>query len=217
MTTWTWTNEPLEKFAADLDVRGKSVLSICAGGDMALTFLLNGAKFVDVFDKTIKARFDTEIKIATMRQYKKFDTVLRKMAAFDSAAKKVDILKKNRVWNKISPQMRALAETWDSAGYNTPFGNGRRPFDENIAHYKKIHKLVQGMSAPPLGEFIWRDLAGMSGVGKKYDVIYLSNIPEYGGFDWNAVMETLSPILPDGGQVIGMSGNKFHIATKIRD
>lgn len=152
-----------------LNPKGKSILTACCSGDQILRAFAAGAAHVDSFDITYFAKIIFNIKTAAIKTLN-FDDYNNLLAT----AKSGNYSDKHLMYEKIKP---AMTQT-DSVIFDTlepymHFCCDGIKYEISLDEFNKLKSL----DIQP-GEFFWSPIDKLANDldGKKYDIIYTSNI-----------------------------------------
>ena len=183
----------------------KTALAVCGGGDMPLMLAGAGAKNVDVFDISIHAYFVMRVKMHMMKNdfsIQKYYDVLESLSGCPclfSSYSRWDVVRDTFSDNNDKYILNYLE---NMRGCNI-FGAYRmnKMFFMSDSEYNAAKSCM-----PKYFNFIWSDLYELPGRinGKKYDVIYLSNVLGYanGAKQIYNIINKLSSNLNDDGIMI---------------
>lgn len=181
---YLFTNENISGYISKLDLNGKSVLSVAAGGDHAFECLLRGASFVDVYDINYAQKVVVELKTHMIKslQYEDF------MDFFFSASRFFNREIIEPIWHKFSPELNIFMSWYYALGdvaARRMFVYGRstcmiEDFDQISylscrENYDKLAKIL-----PNKINFMHSEVHKLTKkTDKKYDAILMSNIFDY--------------------------------------
>lgn len=185
------TNENLREVVTNMNLENKDVLSVCGSADQYFTFLLCGAKEVDLFDVNKISEYYLILKIIgaltlSLDEYIKF-FVGTNTGTYDDNRSFFD----ERIYVKIRKYLPLNVQAfWDTLYKNG--GNIIKRFGGcffsphikfsnipylNKSRYNELQKILEKRKIP---SFIQSDILGLYGkVEKQYDMVYLSNIYDY--------------------------------------
>ena len=195
---YPFTTENIDGYLSKIDVDNKDVLTVCSSGDHVLNLILKGAKKIDTFDISPLSKYYLNLKIAGVKalEYKEFLDFFRYVdypKAFENNSKAFDFKK----YLKISPYLDKYTRTfWDSLymefdGIELRENEFLFSRDEdknrvlvNINAYLKeenYYKLKSILNSKEYDiKFYYNNMLELPNVLKdKYDIIMLSNIPQY--------------------------------------
>lgn len=172
------TNEPLRKITGATASFAKDVLTTAASGDHPIFYKLNAAENIDTFDVSFCAKAIMDIKVAALQndlsldQYTYLLSRLYKTNDIKSIPYMADIITK--LPNDTKQFVTAMND------YNI-FGSGNNISDSNkhtLPTEQEFELMKKSITKP--FNFIWSDIMSLhTHLTKQYDVINLSNIPEY--------------------------------------
>jgi len=173
------SNENVPAIINYLQPQGKTALSVIGGADVPLFLSGYGAKHVDTFDISINAYLVMRIKMNMLGsnfEHKSYDIVLQGLSGNPNFMKSVSW---ETVYDTFHDDTGITKYLYNMNGCGI-FGclPGNPYWTMNDDEYTKIKQNI------PVGyNFIWTDLYNLPQhiVGKKYDIIYLSNILQYAG------------------------------------
>lgn len=181
---YLFTNENISGYLSKLDLNGKSVLSVAAGGDHAFECLLRGASFVDVYDINYAQKVVVELKTHMIKSlpYEDFKDFFFSASNFFNR----EIIEP--IWHKFSPELNIFMSWYYALGdvaARRMFIYGRsacmiEDFDQISylscrENYDKLAKIL-----PNKINFTHSEVHQLSKkTDKKYDFILMSNIFDY--------------------------------------
>ncbi len=196
------SNENVDEIINYLLPRGKSVLSVMGSGDMPLIFNAYGAAKVDTFDISINAYLVLRLKMHMLQKNvdkEHYDNVLndlsgkQKFTETEAWKSVCDAFKDDKDIMKYLYDMDGCT-IWGMVPSNLYWKMGNFQYD------------AIKYSLPKSYNFIWTDLYNLPAKisGKKYDIIYLSNILQYAkcGDDILRVVNSLRPHLNNKGTIV---------------
>ena len=165
------TNEDLRFVNSVCNPRDAKVLTVAASGDQPISFAMNGAQSVNTFDITFAAKVIMDIKCAALKQlgHNKYLCLVYQLCDgqnnIDELVSKYDLVLPDDT-NQFIELTKGQNLIWNKIYRASPLPNSNE--------YEKMHASV----VSPFN-FIWSDLGKLSGeLHGKYDIIYLSNIPQ---------------------------------------
>ena len=218
------SNENLSRVKRNLDIKSKEVLTICGSGDQYLTFLLAGAKSVDVFDINKLTEYYlilkiTAILVLSLEDFKKFFIGLNSIFFFSERiyVKFRDFLPEHvkLFWDTLyQERVHLLYLQRNGLFYPDLIFEEDIPY-LNLFAYRKLSKLLEKSNLP---DFYSCDISKISEtIDKPYDMIYLSNICDYyesqNSFEeWIDLLKKISEkLLNEKGNIID-----FRFVTSLR-
>ena len=116
-----FSNENLDSFFNQLDVKGKRVMTVGSSGDQALYAIFKGAKHIDLIDLNIMTKVYVDLKIAAIRalSYEEFITMMK------DPARRID---------SFYPKFSHLLEGRSRVFWDTIVANDDVKFINEIAH-----------------------------------------------------------------------------------
>ena len=173
--TWFSSNENLDEVMDILQVRGKSVLTVCSGGDQPMMFQARGATEIETFDRSGLAWICLYLKDRMNRtldydSYSDFLSVVHK----EKSVKILDFYN-NFLRQKFPPEFNESMTTLISRSqYKIRNGYGYY----FIMPEPDFHALAERPIANC--QFYWKDVMDLhTEVKQKFDIIYLSNIIDH--------------------------------------
>jgi len=183
----------------------KTALAVCGGGDMPLMLAGAGAKSVDVFDISIHAYFVMRVKMHMMKNnfsIQKYYNVLESLSGCPclfSSYGRWDVVRDTFADNNDKYILNYLENMRGCNIFGAYCMN--KMFFMSDSEYNAAKSRV-----PKYFNFMWSDLYELPGRinGKKYDVIYLSNVLGYanGAKQIYNIINKLSSNLNDDGIMI---------------
>ncbi|MCL2748776.1 MAG: DUF3419 family protein [Alphaproteobacteria bacterium] len=172
--SYATTNENMRVTAKILKPFGKRVLTCGGSGDQTIWFARNDAVHIDSFDISWCSKITMDLKNAAIKalnvqEYENFVRALHK----DSAC-----ISETEEYKHIEPLLSRKARRFMRAMKGKRFSGNGVINDECFLNKEEF---LHMKSKTPTGKFIWSDLGGLNKKisGKKYDIIYLSNIFQY--------------------------------------
>lgn len=187
------SNENVDEIINCLLPRGKSVLSVVGGGDMPLSLSAYGAKYIDTFDISINAYLVMRLKMHMLQNNldkERYECVLNNLSGEREFTKSgaweivYDAFKDDKGIMKYLYDMNGCT-IWGNVPGNPYWKMGNFQYD------------AIKYSVPKSYNFIWSDLYNLPPKlnGKKYDIIYLSNILQYAKDD-DVILDTVNRLHP---------------------
>lgn len=198
---YTITNEDW-RWARKITQGAQHVLTVAGSGDQALTYRLGGAKTVDTYDITKCAGIIQEIKTAAIPVMPR-DEYYQLLHELHSSANVLDMVSMDPVIPRLRPQTIDLIR--NSTGLMFGCGTSVDAYPQNQFtddEYKQLQQIIRG----PF-EFFNCDIMELNlRTIKKYDLIDVSNIFDYGyeRCDQIDVLTRLTKCLVPGGRIISM-------------
>lgn len=172
------TNEPLRKITGTTASFAKDVLTTAASGDHPMFYKLTPAENIDTFDVSFCAKAIMDIKVTALQndlsldQYTHLLSNLHKTKDIKSIPYMADIITK--LPNDTKQFVTAMNE------YNI-FSSGSNIEDANkhVLPTEQEYEVMKKSITKPFN-FIWSNIMSLhTHLTKQYDIINLSNIPEY--------------------------------------
>ena len=164
---YSHTNENLKAIIENFDIKNKSILTVLGSGDQALNFLNHKAANVELFDINKLALYYYYIRLWTIKYYNHFYL----------GTKLIDLLK------LVKPKDKAEEKAfffW--INYYKRFGNNINFFHNDGAPFtgriKDLSYLRKRLEKEKI-VFYNIDLTEKVHLNKKYDIIYVSNVPRW--------------------------------------
>ncbi len=196
------SNESVSEIMNCLRPQGKTALSVMGSGDIPLCLSAYGAKYVDTFDISINAYLVLRLKMHMLQKNvdkEHYDNVLNDLSG---EHKFTETEAWESVYDAFKDDKDIMKYLYDMDGCTIWGMVPSNPYwkMENF-QYDAIK-----YSLPKSYNFIWTDLYNLPTKihGKKYDIIYLSNILQYAkcGDDILRVVNSLQPHLNNKGTIV---------------
>lgn len=215
---YTITNEDW-RWAREITRGAQHILTVAGSGDQALTYRLGGAKTVDTYDITKCAGIIQEIKTAAIPVIPR-DEYYQLLRELRYSANPLNMFSMTHVVPRLRPQtidlMRSRIDVINFSRGTSVDGYPQNQFTDD--EYKHLQQIIRG----PF-EFFNCDITELNlRAIKKYDLIDISNIFDYGyeRRDQIDILARLTKCLMLGGRIISMpqssniSYDKFKIELK---
>lgn len=202
---YIFTTENISGYLNTLDVKDKDVLVPCASGDHILEAINKGAKSVDVFDINIYSYHMARLKIAAVKALSKEEFLNFFVRKIDDDIINEKIFDRQVYESKIRKCLPVYSRNFWDVAYNSWKNNhAKLNKSKNLLHsglfihnfatqegmvklldylkddnYDKLKEKLSIMDEENI-EFFNCDIVDIeSHLGKKYDIIMLSNIQDY--------------------------------------
>ena len=205
---YSFSNENLTAYQNIIDFKGKNVLSVVGSGDQYFSFLLFGAKEIDLFDNNLMALYYFYLKYYaiillnykdfidsfyyyknTQKNYSKIRDCLP-----DEIKTFFDEVLKNKGLNSLLYKPISLSIHTDNVDRTIPYLKGKR--------YYELKELLKSTPFPNLFLHDLRDL--YASLDRNYDIMIFSNIYAYLNMEVKAYRQFLKKyekFLNDGGVI----------------
>ena len=196
------TNEMLKELFHNFDVRGKDVLTVLASSDQLFYAYNYGAKSVDTFDINKLAYYYYYLRKWGILYLDKYYPPIH------------DIIFSHKFINDVFYRMNVVSEEdreayffWrEYCKHNLVFENSDLyyintfPIDSTISDLSYLKSILETRKL----SFKHLDITKEIDIDKKYDVIILSNIMEYLGYDtsYPQIIDNFNRLLKDDGIIV---------------
>ena len=188
---YPFTNENISGYYSNIDFKDKDVLTVTSSGDHALNAFLMGARNIDTFDINPLAKYYSELKIASIKSLslEEFFLFLYNKRLLGTSKY---FLKKS-LYNKVRENLDSnYLDFWDYVfnKYSNKDIIKSKLFTKDFLYLKELTKSNMYLNKDTyykLRDILFKksinyidcDIKKLSKLNKKYDVIILSNIPDY--------------------------------------
>lgn len=137
---YQFTNEQLDDYYSQIDLKDKDVLTVCGSGDQVICALLNGAKKVDTFDSNKLTYYYLFLKISAIKgldyiEFLKLMNLYCRNSNRKEYYKKIrDLIPKEDVklfWDEFFQEKKDLFPAFFIGGHN----------NKNFTHYNEIENV----------------------------------------------------------------------------
>lgn len=193
-----YSNEDLEQVLSQIDICNKDVLTVLASGDQLFHFYNNDARSVETFDVNKLTIYYYYIRKWTMKYLNTFYPDVDFSDQFIS-----DLL--CCVDHKDNEEVYKF---WKKFLNSDKPSSNRMIFSAGINGYLKrqhscvdIEKILKKIDENPF-KFYNVDISGKVGIKGKYDIIYVSNIPDYITTGFSTYADNMYNLLNNDGIVV---------------
>ncbi len=213
---YPFTTEPINEYLKNVDLEGKSVLTVASSGDHLLSAVNKGASFITTFDISCLTEFYQELKIAAVLKlsYKDFLEFFAGTKIFDNDTydfvRGALSIQTRQFWDALfdyyegkeisdsqlfidqDPNQNKITN-WNS------YLNNEDEYLKTRENLKKIHFNFYNLNVLQLPSTLIR----------KFDIVMLSNIPQYTSEMGSStkeladyIKENLTSLLKENGSII---------------
>lgn len=198
------TNEDLNEIFSNFDIKGKNVLTVIGSGDQAFHFYNNDAKHVDLFDKNKIAIYYFYLRMWFIEycdsyypNYEMNNSIIKEL---------LKLVEPKNMSEKIAyDYWSSYVNTFGEKDTEWLFGNNNWIGPNKLDKLDKLKKCIADRNF----DISCVDISKESINGKKYDIIFKSNITDYVRIEnFDFYLDNLDKHLSDNGIII--STNVLH-------